>query len=348
MKPKDLGEPHPPSLQRITQMAALHRKTEYGVGFEDNTGPLDEVLNDPSTKGYFHNLFNKRIFHFAYININFFYFKRADIYNRLKVLKRIAHLFEDKKTPERPVYTILAGILRRSSDMHPAAVASSFKTIHRPDLFISRADRAGQDINMKKCRILPPTLLKPPQFEYYNFSLETGVAYVSGLDEKRSDGIGQTALSVSAAVFGRWYYYNFLDDDHSPGFPVGYKCYIAHEMQQEGSMAEVCKQSEFEVKYHKAFNIKYILNKTVQLAEFRIFLYDSPETLLYKLCMSKKAAAGVKYGLTAYDINHDDPDGVCGNGQFPLLNAMKKAVEFYKNSYKTAADSQKCLSATKD
>ncbi|XP_070397355.1 uncharacterized protein [Dermacentor albipictus] len=345
---KDFGGPYPSEVQHFINTAARHTKTEYGVAFDyANRSHMAAASKDSSMKGHLHKLFTKRIFHYGYINTNTYQFDKGGMVESLHILKRLMSYLEDRKTPERPIYTVMASAWSQFYDEISASnVAKAFRTVLMPDLFISKAHVYDKDRNFEDCRILPANILRRPQHlksnNIYFFNLITAIRHAGDLDKMRNKGVKTAALSVSVGLYGRWYPVDTDSWRRVKNYAPGDACNLQEMKKQRAGIAELCRDREYHDAYKSdLFKCWYYVDKK----KFMTFVYDVPETLRYKLCLSRKNATTLKYGLTAVGLEFSDYDGYCGRGKFALLTTVKRTLEFFKQKYKSPDAYQDCLSA---
>ncbi|XP_070397334.1 uncharacterized protein [Dermacentor albipictus] len=304
---KDFGGPYPSEVQHFINTAARHTKTEYGVAFDYKTRSRTAAASkDSSMKGHLHKLFTKRIFHYGYINTDTYQFDKRGMVESLHILKRLTSYLEDRKTPERQIYTVMASAWSQFYDEISASnVAEAFRTVLMPDLFISKAHLYDLDSYDKECRILPENLLRQPEHlvfkNIYFFNLFTAIRHAGDLDKMRNKGVKTAALSVSVGLYGRWYYVHTDSWKRVKNYAPGDGCNQKENRHQLAGIA--------------------------------------------KLCLSRKNATTLKYGLTAVGLEFSDYYGHCGMGKFPLLTTVKRTLEFFKQKYKSPDAYQDCLSA---
>ncbi|XP_070397352.1 uncharacterized protein [Dermacentor albipictus] len=345
---KDFGGPYPSEVQHFINTAARHTKTEYGVAFDYATrSHMAAASKDSSMKGHLHKLFMKRIFHYGYINTDTYVFDKRRMVELLHILKRLTSYLEDRKTPERPIYTVMASAWDQFFDIVSASkAAEAFRTVLMPDLFISKAHLYDPDSHFNACRILPPNLLRVPQdlktkYVYY-INLFTAIRHAGDLDKMRNKGVKTAALSVSVGLYGRWYYVHTDSWKRVKNYAPGDACAQKENRHQLAGIAKVCKDWKYgHVQKNELFKCRY----NVDNKKLMTFVYDVPETLRYKLCLSRKNATTLKYGFTAVGLEFSDYDGYCGMGKFPLLTTVKKTLEFFKQKYESPDAYQDCLSA---
>nr|XP_054925006.1 uncharacterized protein LOC129384001 [Dermacentor andersoni] len=298
-------------------------------------------------KGHLHKLFAKRIFHYGYINTNTFEFNKEGMVESLRILKRLTSYLEDRKTPQRPIYTVMASTWTPYYDEISASnVAEAFRTVLMPDLFISKAHLYDRDSNFKDCKILPANLLKQPKNlqsnNVYFFNLFTALRHAGDLDKMRNKGVKTAALSVSVGLYGRWYYVDTDGSMQVQNYAAGDTCHQQIIEHQLASIAEVCNDQKYgDVQKSELLNCRYVVDDK----GFKTFVYDIPETLQYKLCLSRKNATTLKYGLTAVGLEFSDAADHCGMGKFPMLTTVKKTLKFFEEKYKSPDAYQDCLSA---
>lgn len=259
----------------------------------------------------------------------------------LKVLKGIVEIVEDKQTLNLPMYTFVASCWSQHYDeIAASALTEAFKTIHMPDLFISKAHQMDNDIHLKECLMLPTTILARPDVEnknLYFYDLFTALKYVGNVHDLKPEHSEPPVLSVSVGLSGRWYFIGAEVDVENN--LVGQKCSPTPDAEQEQSPSSVCNDPSYStVLDNEDFKCKYVLNKENRTA----FIYDTMETLRYKLCASHKNVTNLDYGYTAANLEFDDGNGKCGQGDFPLLRAVKSTLEFIANEYTTETDFEKC------
>ncbi|XP_070397348.1 uncharacterized protein [Dermacentor albipictus] len=345
---KDFGGPYPSEVQHFINTAARHTKTEYGVAFDYKTRSRTAAASkDSSMKGHLHKLFTKRIFHYGYINTDTYQFDKRGMVESLHILKRLTSYLEDRKTPQRPIYTVMASAWDQFSDVISASdVAEAFRTVLMPDLFISKAHVYDKDSQFQDCRILPANLLRRPQHlkskHIYFFNLFTAIRHAGELDKMRNKGVKTAALSVSVGLYGRWYPVDSDSWERVKNYAPGDGCDRTENRHQLAGIAKVCRDRHYgDVYKSDLFKCWYNADDI----RFMIFAYDVPETLRYKLCLSRKNATTLKYGLTAVGLEFSDYYGHCGMGKFPLLTTVKRTLEFFKQMYKSPDAYQDCLSA---
>ncbi|XP_065292033.1 uncharacterized protein [Dermacentor albipictus] len=345
---KDFGGPYPSEVQHFINTAARHTKTEYGVAFDYTTRSRTAAASkDSSVKRHLHKLFTKRIFHYGYISTDTYFFNKEVMVESLEILKRLTSYLEDRKTPERPIYTVVASPWDQFFDRVSASKAAEvFRTVLMPDLFISKAHLYDRDNDFKDCRILPPNLLRVPQdlktkYVYY-IHLFSAIRHAGDLDKMRNKGVKTAALSVSVGLYGRWYYVHTDSWKRVKNYAPGDGCNQIENRHQLAGIAKVCKDRKYgHVQKNELFKCRY----NVDEKKFMTFVYDVPETLRYKLCLSRKNATTLKYGFTAVGLEFSDYDGYCGMGKFPLLTTVKRTLEFFKQKYDSPDAYQDCLSA---
>ncbi|XP_070377144.1 uncharacterized protein [Dermacentor albipictus] len=324
---KDFGGPYPSEVQHFINTAARHTKTEYGVAFDYKTRSRTAAASkDSSMKGHLHKLFTKRIFHYGYINTDTYQFDKGGMVESLHILKRFTSYLEDRKTPERPIYTVMASAWSQFYDEISASnVAEAFRTVLMPDLFISKAHLYDLDSYDKECRILPANLLRQPEHllfkNIYFFNLFTAIRHAGDLDKMRNKGVKTAALSVSVGLYGRWYPVDTEAGEYSrrrvKNYAPGDGCNQKENRHQLAGIAEVCKDWKYgHVQKNELFKCRY----NVDDKKFMTFVYDVPETLRYKLCLSRKNATTLKYGLTAVGLEFSDYYGHCGNGKVSIAD----------------------------
>ncbi|KAH8031494.1 hypothetical protein HPB51_017767 [Rhipicephalus microplus] len=218
--------------------------------------------------------------------------------------------------------------------------AFDYETIRMPDMYISKAHLYEDDSIYKECKILPPNLLKEPhdmtEHHVYFYDLYSALKHASDIDKFRDQGMKTTALSVSVGVYGRWYNVKGLKDEDK--FSPGEGCFQRFIKEQMASIATVCEGWKYEIAKSESYSCEYAMDPNTT----RTFAYDTPKTLNYKLCMSKKNVTSLQYGFTVARLEYSDVSNVCGLGKFPLLTTVKKTLTFLKN-YKSADDFEECL-----
>ncbi|XP_077495663.1 uncharacterized protein LOC144106695 isoform X2 [Amblyomma americanum] len=342
---QDFAEPFKAPVKHFIDIAAKHRKTEYGVGFDGlSSNKTKEVVKDPSVKKHLHGLFAKRIFHFGYINTPTYQFNKHIMEELLHILKVITSYLEDKKTPQRPIYTFMASTWSPDFDEVSALDASElFRTVLMPDLFISRAHLYDQDSAFEYCKIMPANFLKPPpqppDTTVYFFSMTSAIQHIADLDKLRGGGVQTASLSLSVGLYGRWYIVQTDGYERITQYHVGDVCFQAEIPHQRASITEVCRNKKYKVMDSKFMDCRYIADQKTK----KTFAYDTVETLRYKLCASKQNATKLKYGLTAVGLEFVDATNYCGDGKFGLLSTVKKILKFYAEEYTSPAAYKKCL-----
>ncbi|KAL1446562.1 hypothetical protein MTO96_044547, partial [Rhipicephalus appendiculatus] len=300
----------------------------------------------PSVKKHLHELFRKRIFHYGYINTDTYEFSKDDMILLLRILKRLTRYLEDKKSPERPIYTFMSSVWSQYYDEVSAkSVAEAFRTVLTPDLFISKAHIYEGDSNYADCKILPPNLLKqPPQEKNYNvyfYNLYSALKHISDLDKLRNEGIKTAALSVSVGLYGRWYLVDADSDGNVRNYTPGDTCFQSEIEQQMAGIATVCRNPKYgSILKSDEMSCSYVVDKKAEMT----FVYDTPDTLRYKLCLTKRNVTGLQYGITAARLEYSDAFDHCGLGAFPLLTAVKNTLMFFKEEYDSPDAYEECLS----
>lgn len=340
--PGDFGGPWPTGVQHFVDTAAQYSKTEFVAAFDYDVRKMtDNATQDPSVKQHVHTLFSKRIFHYGYINTDTYQLTKTSMAFLMRILKRITDYLEDMKTPDRPIYTFMSSTWSEEYDIVSApSVAEISRTIRMPDMYISKAHLYEDDSIYKECKILPPNLLKEPhdmtEHHVYFYDLYSALKHASDIDKLRDQGMKTTALSVSVGVYGRWYNVKGLKDEDK--FSPGEGCFQRFIKEQMASIATVCEGWKYEIAKSESYSCEYAMDPNTT----RTFAYDTPKTLNYKLCMSKKNVTSLQYGFTVARLEYSDVSNVCGLGKFPLLTTVKKTLTFLKN-YKSADDFEECL-----
>ncbi|XP_075526806.1 uncharacterized protein LOC142558557 [Dermacentor variabilis] len=75
----------------------------------------------------------------------------------------------------------------------------------------------------------------------------------------------------------------------------------------------------------------------------RVVTYDDEMSFRPKLCKGKKQIVKEKYGITAYDVDLDDPRNVCGKGACWHLRFLKRLLHFFNENFLEESDYEKCL-----
>ncbi|KAH7975511.1 hypothetical protein HPB52_002339 [Rhipicephalus sanguineus] len=96
-----------------------------------------------------------------------------------------------------------------------------------------------------------------------------------------------------------------------------------------------------DVEESKDWSCSYVLDNEKAMT----FAYDTPTTITYKLCISRKNVSGLQYGITVAGLEYSDAADLCELGKFPVLTAVKNTLMFFKNSYNSPHDYEKCLSS---
>ncbi|XP_077486312.1 uncharacterized protein LOC144097460 [Amblyomma americanum] len=343
---EDLSGPYAPQVQHFFNMAEKHRKTEYGVAFDSEEKDLMmEIVKNASSKSHFENLFSRRIFHYGYLNTDPYLSDATSMAELLGILKDIKNFLAEKRTPERPIYTVIASTWSSKYDIISATdAAAAFRNVMVPDIYISKAHFVENDSRFNACVIVPPTFLEPPDIEeskgVYFYSLVTALKHASDMDKLRHQGVGAAALYLSVGVYGRWYFDPTDPKGNVEADTVGTLCQPKKIIEQMASVAEACAEPKYKPLHEsKRIDCKYVVDNETN----RRFVFDSANTLQRKLCTSKRNVTGLQFGIAAARVEFSDSEGLCSKNKFPLLSMLKKLVNFFKDEYKSAADFENCL-----
>ncbi|XP_077495701.1 uncharacterized protein LOC144106728 isoform X2 [Amblyomma americanum] len=342
-KAADLAGPFPPNVTRFLSTAASYIRTEFGVAFDSKThDKINETLSDPHAKLHLDALYDKRIWHFGYMNTDDHNLRIEQLHKLMLTLKKLKDLMKDKTTPDHQARIFLGCAYRTTVDMVPVrGLGASFSLTYTPDLLISKAHLSDADMCFDDCRILPSTFLQKPKFDntntssLYDFSLLSAFQYASEL----KDQFKKSAVAVSVGLQGRWY----LMPKNQTEDPVGGPC-TTMALQDDNWMFDSAATACLNPAAQKSddYNCKFVVNKT----EGMVFTFDDVDTLRYKLCAGKKNQTSLKMGIVAAGIEFADAGGRCVGGKttFPLLRALKSLVMFFKDHYVSERDFDNCLS----
>ncbi|KAL3248886.1 hypothetical protein MRX96_056292 [Rhipicephalus microplus] len=109
----DLAAPYNDKFNYFIELATQHVKTEYGAAFaysyEESKDVLDKALSDNPSKvqADLMNLLHQNITHFGTVDIGHVRFGPSVLKRVLRNLKRVYDIVEDKRSNQRPVYTIM-------------------------------------------------------------------------------------------------------------------------------------------------------------------------------------------------------------------------------------------------
>ncbi|KAL1424496.1 hypothetical protein MTO96_020134 [Rhipicephalus appendiculatus] len=305
--PRDFGEPFPAGVQHFVETAATYEKTEFVAAFDYNLRKKTALASkDPSVKTHLRALFAKRVFHYGYINTDTYSFSKDDMALLMRILKRLTGYLEDKKTPDRPIYTFMSSAWSPFYDEVSAShVAEVSRTILMPDMFISKAHIYEADSIYKDCKILPANLLKEPENlkdeNVYFYTLYSALKHISDLDKLRNKGVKTVAFSVSVGLYGRWYHVNTDNDESVQNYEPGDSCFWQFIPEQMAGIATVCKNPKYnDVLKSEEMSCSYV----VDYKKAMTFVYDTPTTIKYKLCLSNRNVTGLQYG------NHGGTTGI--------------------------------------
>ncbi|XP_077498019.1 uncharacterized protein LOC144108723 [Amblyomma americanum] len=322
-----LAAPFHTTFTRMLETAKTHQRTEYGVGFDYRTlGGMEDALNDPATKRNMDQLHRSRIFHFGYLNVPFFNVAGRMFTRITMVLKAVFSMMADKRSSSRPVYTVVSVGINGSgwTEWLPYLFTDTFK----PDGVISLGHFAASDRELAGCKILPPTFMESPATYYHNL-------------EQAHDGVQKVfqntkniAYFVSVAMYGRWYKPR-EEGEHDFLKPCANFTGDIH-----GRVVEVCKNAEFNVRYHNddpqgalAYNSK----------SGKVLTYDDSTSLCQKLCIAKRNRIAVNYGIAAFNVEYSETRNNCGHSNFPRLRLLKAVVEFFSSSYTSESAYDECI-----
>lgn len=228
--------------------------------------------------------------------------------------------------------------------MSAVDVASTFRRVFTPDIYISKAHLAENDSKFNHCAILPATFLEPPHTpdneDVYFFSLVTALKHASDLDKLRNEGVGTTALYVSVGVYGRWYFDSADASGRVEEDTIGTPCLPRINAEQMASVATVCANLNYtDFRNSKVMDCKYVIDHTKR----RRFVFDTAETLRRKLCITKSNTTGFVYGIIAARVEYSDSSNSCGQGRFPLLSSVKSILKYFNDPYVSAPDLRECV-----
>ncbi|KAH7974524.1 hypothetical protein HPB49_016413 [Dermacentor silvarum] len=232
-----LAGPFKQGFERFLAMTARHSKTEYGVGLDYGAlGELQVLVEKRTAKDHLDNMFSRKLYHFGFVNTAFYYFNYDQLESMLKVLKKVSDLMDDRRSPTRPIYTVIAVALI-STGWVDAAV-NEFRRTFTPDALVSVGHYFSEDKNFVGCLAVPPTLLDMPPSEDYYYSLNTTHEAVKMVDNK----LPNMTKVVSVAMFGRWYRPLYPDPEvvDKPGnYSPLQACSMIPE-NQIGNIADLC------------------------------------------------------------------------------------------------------------
>ncbi|XP_037498254.1 uncharacterized protein LOC119371864 [Rhipicephalus sanguineus] len=212
-------------------------------------------------------------------------------------------------------------------------------------MFISKAHIYDGDSNYDDCKILPPNLLKQPPHvknnNVYFYNLYSALKHISDLDKLRNEGIKTAALTVSVGLYGRWYLVDTDSQGNVRNYTPGDTCFQDKIEQQMAGIATVCKNPKYDsIRESEEMSCSYVVDKNAAMT----FVYDTPATLRYKLCLTKRNVTGLQYGITAARLEYSDAFDHCGLGTFPMLTAVKNTLTFFKEKYNSPDAYDECLS----
>ncbi|KAL3201756.1 hypothetical protein MRX96_012275 [Rhipicephalus microplus] len=106
-------------------------------------------------------------------------------------------------------------------------------------------------------------------------------------------------------------------------------------------IATVCRNPKYDrILKSEEMSCSYVVDRK----EAMTFVYDTPSTLRYKLCLTKRNATGLHYGITAARLEYSDAFDHCGLGTFPMLTAVKRTLMFFEEKYYSPDAYEECLS----
>ncbi|XP_050031706.3 uncharacterized protein [Dermacentor andersoni] len=271
-----LAGPFEPGFERFLEITARHSKTEYGVGLDYGAlGELEMLVQKRSTKDHLDNMFSRKLYHFGFVNTAFYYFNFDQLESMLKVLKKVSDLMDDRRSPTRPIYTVIAVALI-STGWVDAAV-SEFRRTYTPDALVSVGHYFSEDKNFMGCLAVPPTLLDVPPSDDYYYSLNTAHEAAKVVDDK----LANMTKVVSVAMFGRWYRPLYPDPEvvDKPGnYSPLQACSMIPE-SQIGNIADLCANPTYTASYHdNKSQSQVVYSKKTE----RMFIYDDSASMRSK------------------------------------------------------------------
>ncbi|XP_065301972.2 uncharacterized protein [Dermacentor albipictus] len=332
-----LAGPFEPGFERFLEISARHSKTEYGVGLDYGAlGELEVLVQERSTKVHLDNMFSRKLYHFGFVNTAFYYFNFDKLESMLNVLKKVSDLMDDRRSPTRPIYTVIAVALI-STGWVDAAV-SEFRKTFTPDALVSVGHYFSEDKNFMGCLAVPPTLLDVPPSDDYYYSLNTAHQAAKMVDDK----LPNMTKVVSVAMFGRWYRPLYPDPEvvDKPGsYSPLQACSMIPE-SQIGNIADVCAHPRYTASYHDNKTQSQVLYS--KKAE-RMFIYDDSASMRSKLCRCKSRAKSLRYGLAAYNLECADGANRCQRGSYSRLRTLRHLLAFFKQGSSSYIDIDACV-----
>lgn len=342
----DLAAPYNDKFNYFIELATQHVKTEYGAAFaysyEESKDVLDKALSDNPSKvqADLMSLLHQNITHFGTVDIGHVRFGPSVLKRVLRNLKRVYDIVEDKRSNQRPVYTIMtipmylndSGVwMKEMSDYLNHSGLPLHGVIAIPHL-------TENDLTSGyACRIVPPMFLNAPnipeeleRLNPYTYSMTLEYEALSEFASKKL----LPSLFVTVPLHGKWYPY-----DNEGQYTFDTLCGVDDPSSPLGSVAEVCKNAACNTTYVEVPHVGLL--SACEKSQM-VFTYDNDKSYRYKLCILKKNLASLRYGILAVGINMDDTTNKCGQGSYARLRTLRWLVEYFNTSFNSPDDYDRC------
>ncbi|XP_075724184.1 uncharacterized protein LOC142766845 [Rhipicephalus microplus] len=183
------------------------------------------------------------------------------------------------------------------------------------------------------CIIMPPTALRRPRngHDSYQHDLTSAASGIDIVSTKRS----KTKLALSVTLKGRL---AMAADPKVLDFRD--RCVSNSSMKSFASYAEVCKSPDY--LRREIYSSFYGATQLRRPGGSVVFSYDDRTGLSKKLCSIKAQHTSIKFGIAVFDIDYADFSGVCTAKPFPVLNALRRVLDFFAAGQVTTADVKDC------
>ncbi|XP_054924557.1 uncharacterized protein [Dermacentor andersoni] len=325
------GGPFKETLELVVQAAANHTKTEYGVSFDYSSMKVTrELLSTDVARTTLEELWNKKIYHYAFLTLPFFHVTKQSYRKVFYYLKDVSKILHKGLPPPRPCF-FLIGETFVSEVWLNYAFNNIRERMHVHGTVVyghMTFDDRGQG------QVVPPsfwnsTLLVNKQTYQYNLDSAHWALKMLPLQK-----LGYTRFFLSVTTGARYYApvkdakYEILADTDYNDEPV----YI--------DIGQVCKHKDWSAGFREESPTgAYYANTKIH----RMVTYDNEKSFRAKLCKGKRLITEAKYGFAIYDANLDDPGNVCGDGAYSRVRYLKKLMHFFIEKFNSANDYDECM-----
>ncbi|XP_054925230.1 uncharacterized protein [Dermacentor andersoni] len=328
---KGKGGEYDAALDAFLANAAKQNKSEHGVGLDYYyNGATLKVLKEPVATKTIQELWEKKIYHWAYLNPEVYDLKVENITHLFEILKDIKWKIDLTIKPNRPHYVIYTGSLTSAFRTH--IETNAIKDVMWIDGLGITTHFVEDDRRWISGLMMPPTFwARPNETDTAVYSYYMSSAH-KNLRKAADDELNHTAFYFTATMVAKQYVPEKAYAYMNPMAPTLVPFFV--------DIMAYCKNA----KYTYGFTEKGVIGSFYMSKEENRFIsFDDSKALAKKFCKGKVDLIDIGYGFLAYNVESDDPTNVCGKGAYYRVKFLRRLAEFFRDQFISPDSLKECV-----